>query len=129
MGAAFEFGHVVIADIPDPEGKPCDHEHTAMVLRPPDEKGNLYLLAISSKFARPIGRLMIEVPWATGGHPVTGLSRPSVLKCGWVVPFHVDKIECRKGNIPSQYADLAVEYAITAIEEKRAQNANQTSAK
>jgi len=59
---------VVIADIPEPDGTPCDHEHTAMVFRPPDESGNLYLLAISTKFSRPVGRFMIEVPYG-GGRP------------------------------------------------------------
>ena len=117
--AAYEFGHVVIADIADPDGNPCDHEHTAMVLRPPDDAGNLYLLAISTKFTRPLSRFMIEVPFAEGGHPVTGLSRPCVLKCGWVVRFHAKNIRCRIGRIPAKYAELAVEYAISAVEEKR----------
>jgi len=112
------FGSVVLANIPDPDGRPCGHPHPAMVLRGPDDAGNLYLIGISTQFESPPGRLMVECPWSPGGHPETGLDRPCVLKCWWVVPFHRSQVLQYLGRMPSNVSQRALEYAITAVEEK-----------
>src|SRR5262249_24533091 len=111
---AYRFGDIVKAKVPCPEGKEIDYDHTAMVLRPPDANGDLWLLVISSKFTRPIGRFMFEPPWAVGGHPETGLWQECVIKCHWAVPFNQRDITARLGRMPSESAEKAVEYAITA---------------
>lgn len=41
MGSVLGFGHVVLVDIPDPDGKSCAHPHPAMILRGPDVSGNM----------------------------------------------------------------------------------------
>lgn len=76
------FGTIVPANIPDPDGDACDHPHPAMILSGPDCSGKLYLIGISSKFDRAEKRLMIKLPWAPSGHPITGLDRECVLKYG-----------------------------------------------
>jgi mRNA-degrading endonuclease toxin of MazEF toxin-antitoxin module len=116
---AYRFGDIVKANVPDPTGAQIDYDHTAMVLRPPDANGDLWLLVISSSFTRPVGRLTFEVPWQEGGHPDTGLWRECVIKCKWAVPFNQRDISARIGRMPSEFAERAVEYAITAAEEKR----------
>jgi mRNA-degrading endonuclease toxin of MazEF toxin-antitoxin module len=125
--AAYRFGDIVKANVPEPTGAQIDYEHTAMVLRPPDANGDLWLLVISSKFTRPVGRFMFEVPWKEGGHPDTGLWRECVIKCQWAVPFNQRDISARIGRMPSELAEKAVEYAITAAEEKQQQNAARTN--
>ena len=120
MPSAYEFGHIVKADIPDPDGQACATPHYCMVLRPPDDDGDLYLVGISTRFDRPIPRLMIELPWEAAGHPDTGLYEPCVLKCAWVVKFNESRILRRVGRMPSDIAEQAVDYAITAAEEKQA---------
>ena len=114
------FGWIVLADIPDPDGKACSHPHPAMVLRGPDSSGALWLIGISTKFDSPPGRLIVECPWAEGGHEMTGLTQPCALKCRWVVQFDRKRLIKYLGQMPSEIASLAVEYAITAMEEKRA---------
>jgi hypothetical protein len=98
-----------------------------MVLREPDVAGNLWLVGISTKFTPPAGRLKIELPWMEGGHPETGLHRRCALVCKWVVPWNASKILRCVGVLPSSIAEKAVEYAITAAEEKKAMlDANET---
>lgn len=126
-GSSLSVGHVVLADLPDPSGAPCGHPHPAMILRGPSENGIVYLVAISTSFERPLGRLMIELPWAEGGHPDTGLSQPCVLKCFWVVRFDEKNILRRLGRLPSEIVSLAIDYVITHVEETRsAKGANES---
>jgi len=120
--AALRVGHVVYAQIPDPAGAPLNEPHPAMVLRAPDADGTLWLLGISTKYSVPVGRLMIELPWSPGGHPATGLSRPCVLKCWWAVRWNANHVIRRLGALPPDIVEQAIEYAITAIQERKAQS-------
>lgn len=120
LAEALKLGHIVYAQIPDPDGKPLDEPHPAMVLREPDAAGNLWLLGISTKYDPPPRRLMIELPWHPDGHPETGLSRPCVLKCWWAIPWKAQHIKRRLGRLSPELVELAIDYALTAIAEKRA---------
>lgn len=117
------FGWIVLADILDPNGNPCGHPHPAMVLRGPDGDGSLWLIAISTQFVLPLGRLMIECPYAPGGHEETGLDKPCVLKCEWIVLFNKQQIIKYLGRMPPEIAKQAVEFAITARNEAQAKQA------
>lgn len=86
-----------------------------MVLRGPAADGGLWLIAISTQFDRPNANpYWIECDWATGGHPLTGLDRPCVLKCDWVVRFNRRNLIDFLGEIDQTKAtrasDLALEY-------------------
>lgn len=109
------FGWIVLADIPDPEGRACENPHPAMILRGPDVNGDVWLVGISTNFTAPPGRLMLECPC----NDTTGLTRPCVLKCWWVVRFQWTRIIKQLGIMPSSIALQAVEFAITAAEEAR----------
>jgi hypothetical protein len=114
------FGWVVLADIPDPDGKPCGHAHPAMVLRGPGDDGGLWLIAISTSFDKPNrNEFWIECDWAPGGHPVTGLTQPCVLKCDWVVALNRSQLKDFLGEIPVDIALRASDLALRAFERRQ----------
>lgn len=90
-----------------------------MVLRPPDAVGDMWLLVISTKFTRPLAKFWMDVPWALGGHPETGLWQECVLKANWAVRMNQRDMTARIGRMPSDYAEKASEYAVTAALEKQ----------
>lgn len=115
------FGWTVLANLPDPDGKPCSHEHPAMVLRGPGSDGGLWVIAISTKFDTPNrNRFWIECDWQDGGHPVTGLSRPCVLKCNWVVAINRRDVIDYLGQIPLDVAERASDLALEYFQERQA---------
>jgi len=42
----------------------------------------------------------VELPWHRSRHPYTGLSKPSVAVCSWVVDFMADQVEVIEGMVP-----------------------------
>lgn len=61
---------------------------------------------------------MLECPWAPGGHDDTGLDTRCVLKCWWVVFMNIRDFKGYLGMMPSDIAQQAVDYAITAKNEE-----------
>jgi hypothetical protein len=90
-----------------------------MVLIPPDSTGNMWLIGISTQFTPPAGRLMIELPSQPGGDPQTGLWKRCVLKAWWAVPWKAEHIIEKLGTLPDELVGKAVEYVMTAVEEKK----------
>jgi hypothetical protein len=117
-GSALNFGNIVLADILDPDGKPCEEPHRAMILRGPDSAGTVYLVGITSSFS-PGARFEIPLPWHPAGHPFTGLTMECVAKCRWVVKFNVSQIIRCVGNMPAEIASQIVEYVTTAVIEEK----------
>jgi hypothetical protein len=94
-----------------------------MVLRGPGDDGGLWLIAISTVFDRPnTNKYWVECEWAPEGHPLTGLNRPCVLKCDWVVRFNRDKLIDYLGRLDDYTAkrarDLALDFKLTANQNK-----------
>ena len=115
---AFSPGEVVIAWIPDPDGRPVGHPHTAMVLRA--DGTTAMLVAISSKFSNPPPSHWIRMEWHRARHPVTGLDRPCVAKCDWVVRFPENKIVKTIGVIPTKtFAAIVEEVKVQVARRKR----------
>lgn len=112
-------GDVVLADIPDPHGQPCDHPHTCMVLRSSDCDPNIYLVAISTKFTDPLPSDWLPMLHAPGGHPITGLKYPCVLKCNWIVKFLATAVKRRIGAVPPPVLDEAIDVIEKAIRRKK----------
>lgn len=96
-----------------------------MVLKGPDDDGTLYLIGISTKFDDPPGRLMIECPSDPKGHEQTGLKRRCVLKCWWVTRYNKSQIIDYLGTMPSEIAEQAVEYVLTAVAEGKVREGRQ----
>ena len=117
--SGLSIGDIVLVDLPDPDGLPCNSLHPAMVFRGPDPTGTIYVVAITSSFDPVEKHLVIPMPWADGGHPLTGLWKPCVMKCWWVVRLKADSVTQRLGVVPAEIAEMAFEYISTAVEEKR----------
>ncbi len=117
-GSALGFGDIVLADILDPDGNRCADRHRAMILRGPDQAGTVYLVGITSSFT-PGARLQIKLPWALGGHPITGLTMECVIKCNWVVRFNTSQIIRWIGTMPSETALQVEEYVVRDVSEKK----------
>jgi len=109
-------GDIVIANIPDPNGDPIDHCHPAMVLRANAQIA--YLVAISTKFSRPTPKHWLELPLNAN----TNLREPCVLKCHWVTT-PIDVARCNKiGEVPTDILDLATDWVLALVEQKKAAN-------
>lgn len=61
---------------------------------------------------------MLEAP---GGHPRTGLYRPCVLKCDWVVKFSTAAIQRRMGEMPNNHFEQATNWIKAFVEQKKLQ--------
>lgn len=115
-------GDVVLADIPDDAGQPCGHPHTCMVLRSSGCDPSIYLVAISTKFEDPIPRHWLPMLSAPGGHPLTGLKLPCVLKCNWVVKFPAAAVLRRIGSVPPETFEMAVDIILNEVRRKKSQS-------
>lgn len=113
----YQPGDIVIADIPDPDGNPIEHKHPAMIIRADSQ--NAYFLGISTKFEKPCPRHWIELPHDPNGHPVTGLKRPSVLKCNWDTQMlPTSRIVKKIGIVPTDEFELATDWIVTFKKQK-----------
>jgi len=107
----------VLADILDPLGQPCDSPHPALVFRIDAEKA--YLVGITTSYDDPPPGHWIRMLVAPGGHPETGLDRPCVLKCDWVVCFKVTAIIRKKGVLPDDQLKQAIDQIATLVLAKK----------
>ena len=108
-----------MADIPDPNGNPCGHRHPAMILRATDSATDVWLIGISTSFGHPLPGHWIEIPYQDGGHPITGLREPSVLKCNWVVRLHLNAVSRVIGKMPTDILERAVDRVLADIQRKK----------
>lgn len=80
-------GSIVWATIADEHGR--NHKSRRTILVTPtqefDASDEVVVVAITSTFDKPLPENRIELPWARHGHPVTGLTKPSVAVCDWLV--------------------------------------------
>jgi hypothetical protein len=114
-------GDIVRGDIPDPEGNPCDEQHRAMVLRANDSSA--WIVGISSKFDndhRPWYWLLL--PNSPGGHEVTRLTIPCVLKCNWYCQKPVQQLKQTNGVVPPEIFEKAVNAVLEVHKQKMAAN-------
>jgi mRNA-degrading endonuclease toxin of MazEF toxin-antitoxin module len=60
------------------------------------------------------------MPWADGGHEVTGLKLESVAKCDWVVQLRVEDFKRHIGIAPPDIMDLIYVELAARIKAKNA---------
>lgn len=114
---SYQFGDIVLVNIPDPDGLTMTSNHPAMIVHGP--RGNqAVVLGITASFDEPIGPLEIRMPWAPGGHAVTGLYKDCVMKCYWIHQIDTRMIVRLMGHAPLGVARDAVDKANTHIMEK-----------
>lgn len=118
----FQRRDIVIADIPDPQGRPCQHRHPAMILMAQDGYEDVYVIGISTSFSPPVPAHWIALPFSEEGHPDTGLREPCVLKCDWVVPFRASQLSGPIGKVSQEVYDRATNIILARIEQRKMAN-------
>lgn len=121
---SYRSGDIVLADLLDPLGQPCNNPHPAMVLRLDAQVA--YLVAITTSFDDPPPGHWIRMRHSPGGHSQTGLHKPCVLKCDWVVRFQVPQIIRKIGEMPSDHFELATNQIISLVQQKKLAIVNQS---
>jgi hypothetical protein len=115
----YQPGDIVLADILDPQGQPCDDPHPAMVLR--IDQTVCYLVGITTSYQDPPPGHWIRMLQFPGGHPQTGLYRPCVLKCDWVVKFDPRAVIRKMGEMPDDHFEQATQCISMLVEQKKLQ--------
>jgi hypothetical protein len=115
-------GDIVLAQIPDEEGKKIEWPHPAIILNKaadisPDKK--IAVVAITSKFNHPLEKGEFLMPWRPENHPETGLWFKCIARCAWRPIIDYSVIIRRLGFTPrSILEEIAVEMA-HQVKEKR----------
>lgn len=118
---------IVLARIPDPEGRSIPWAHPAIIVNKTSTiiPGNqIVLLGITKSFHRPLAVGHFLLPWREGGHAETGLSCECVAKCNWVTRVDYSLLEKRIGFTPPHiWEQIMVELIARINEKKRRQQA------
>src|SRR3954454_5167041 len=87
--AAFRYGQIVLATVGDGRGN--TKTRPVVIVTPTDDiTGDLPVLAvcISTQDEEPMPPEHVALPWSNPRHPRTGLNKPNVAKCNWIVAVH-----------------------------------------
>ena len=90
-------GHVVEIVVPDPRGK-NEKRRPVVILTSTAEiptAETLVAAAISTQLADPLPPDWIELPWDKTGKAKSGLTKPCVVKCRWLVKVKLEQTSCR----------------------------------
>ena len=60
----------------------------------------------------------MELPWAAGGHPDTGLNKECVLKGNWVFNWPMGQVRPTGYSMPQEYLDRAIDCVLLAVKLK-----------
>ena len=96
-------GQVVDVNIVDPNGR-NPKTRPVVILTATDELADadqFVAAAISTKFDEPLPVDCIRVPWSSDGRAKSGLRKPSVVKCRWLVTLKREDVIAARGHLPS----------------------------
>jgi mRNA-degrading endonuclease toxin of MazEF toxin-antitoxin module len=101
----YYYGQILlVADVLDHNGQ--NPTTRPIIVVTPDveiaEGGDLFGVAVSGTFPDPLPADAVKLPWHRHGHPRTGLDKPAVAVCGWIVPIDPARIVRPKGFVPSK---------------------------
>jgi hypothetical protein len=101
----YYYGQILlVSDVLDPDGQ--NPKTRPIVVVTPDveiaEGGGLFGVAVTGTFPDPLPADAVELPWHRQGHPRTGLNKPAVAVCGWIVPIDSILIVKSKGFVPAR---------------------------
>ena len=97
-------GQVVKVAVADPRGQ-NKKSRPVVILTDTDEisvADTLVVAAISTKFSDPLPPDCILLPWAPDGRARSGLNRPSVVKCHWLVKVARQDVVSVLGCLPPE---------------------------
>jgi mRNA-degrading endonuclease toxin of MazEF toxin-antitoxin module len=103
-------GHIVWVEIHD-QAKRNKKRRPAVVLTATGDLSPsrpLVVVAATTRFERPLREEQIELPWSRTRHPVTGLYRPCVVVCDWLVPIYQSQIINIGGVVPNHILEQIV---------------------
>jgi len=96
-------GSIVWAEVPDQAG--VNPKCRPLVIVTPtheiDTSTEIVGVAATGIFSTPLDKNRIELPWKHGGHPKTGLYKPCVVVCNWLVVIDKSKIQGVGGTVPT----------------------------
>jgi len=95
-------GTIVVARVCDPQGKNPKLRPLVLVdaTAEMEQAESLAAVAITSRFQLSIAHDEVLLPWHAQGIARTGLTKPSVAKCGWQLRISKSDIVERKGFVP-----------------------------
>jgi mRNA-degrading endonuclease toxin of MazEF toxin-antitoxin module len=118
----FEQGQIVVLDIADPDGKPATHNHPAVIVSPTDriEASDIVrVVGISTKYTDPPPAHWIKIPWQRDGRARTGLDKPCVAKCDWLVKVKKSQLVRPIGAVPTSVLKVIIEQVSTLLALKK----------
>ena len=102
-------GSIVWASVVDPNGR-NPKERPAIVISSDKHilsSDELVAVAVSSRVQLADGAQNVRIPWHRGRHPVTGLDRPCVAVCDWLIRLNkVDIIDVGGTCPPKQLMEI-----------------------
>lgn len=108
-------GDIVLAQIPDEEGKKIAWPHPAIILNKSADispTNKIAVVAITTKFHLPLATGEFLMPWSADGHPETGLWYECIARCAWRPVIDYSMIIRRLGFTPRRILEeIAVEMA------------------
>jgi mRNA-degrading endonuclease toxin of MazEF toxin-antitoxin module len=114
-------GSVVRALVNDPRGGNPKLRPLVVLSPTRDIADNrpLVAVAITSQFSDPLAADEVALPYHPGGRSGSGLTRPCVAKCSWLVVLRLGDVQAQKGYLSTER--LAA--ILTAVEQLDARNA------
>jgi mRNA-degrading endonuclease toxin of MazEF toxin-antitoxin module len=91
-----------LVNLPDPQGR--NPKNRPVVIITPTEEISvddvIVAVAITGRIEKPLPKICVRLPWHRGGHPRTGLSKPSVARCDWLVAIRAENVIEKLGVVP-----------------------------
>jgi mRNA-degrading endonuclease toxin of MazEF toxin-antitoxin module len=96
------YGQIVLAHVGDGHGN-FKTRPVVIVTRTEEfeEDGLFEAVCISTHIEDPLPPEHVKLPWHRSGHPRTGLDRPNVAKCNWVVEIDRSEVVKVLGDAPA----------------------------
>lgn len=126
----FKYGDIVMARVRDPSGVYIDHDHPVIIVTPTQRivpESAVRVVVISHKITKPLPTGHIPMPWADGGHPVTGLWLECVAKCEWTPQVNHSDIKRLIGYTPPDKMELIYVELAARIRKIKAQKRRQAN--
>lgn len=89
---------IILAWLPNSDGSAPNHPHPCIYLgKSPSRTGRIIVVGITSDLTSRVVGQSVDMPWAPGKHPITGLDRPSMAQTFWLP--HIPLEAVRDPNI------------------------------
>lgn len=103
MGIVHRRGTILlVSQVPDPNGLNHKDRHVVL-LNDLDSADNMFSgVAVTGTFDHPLPATSVSLSWHRQGRGQTGLNKPSVADCTWIVTATPDDIILKRGSAPAR---------------------------